>query len=109
MNKPIRNVLLTLIALVAATAVHAQYKAPSEYFPKNRPIPNAPGGRPASPTQPPAALQQAKFKDVTLSSQFYFQVDTNRAHPWVKISVTTAKNNKSGATQVIHGETPVQK
>ncbi len=109
MNKPLRTLLLTLITLVAGTLAHAQYKAPSEYFPKNRPIPNAPGVRPSAPSQPPTAPQKAKFKDVTLNSQFYFMADTNRVHAWTKISVTTAKNNKNGITQVINGEIPVQK
>ena len=109
MTKPLNVVTLTLIAWLAGFAAHAQYKAPSQYFPKNRPIPNAPGGQPTAPKQPPATPQQARFKDVTVNSQFYFLVDTNRAHPWMKISVTTAKNNKSGVTQAINGETPVQR
>jgi len=88
----------------------AQYKAPSQYFPKNRPVPGAPGGQPsAPPKQAPAAPQQSKFKELSVNSQFYFLTDTNRAFPWTKTSDTTAKNTKNGAAQVINGETPIQR
>ena len=109
----------TSIALIigacflAGAGALAQYKAPSQYFPKNRPVPGVPGGQPpAAPPKPPAAPavpQQSKFKDVTVNSQFYFQADTNRAFAWTKTSATTAKNLKTGAAQVINVETPVQR
>ena len=89
----------------------AQYKAPSQYFPKNNPAPK-PGGQPTQPpaSRPaPAAPQQPKFKDVAVNSQFYFLADTNRAFAWTKTSDTTAKNAKTGAAQVINVETPVQR
>jgi hypothetical protein len=87
----------------------AQYKAPSQYFPKNRPVPGAPGGQPSAPRQTPAAPQQSKFKDVAVNSQFYFLADTNRAFAWIKTSDTTAKNTKNGVAQAINGETPIQR
>jgi len=92
-----------------ASEASAQYKAPSQYFPKNRPVPGAPGGQPSTPKQTPAAPQQPKFKDVTVNSQFYFLADTNRAFAWIKTSDTTAKNTKTGAAQAINVETPVQR
>lgn len=98
------------VCLLAGAGALAQYKAPSQYFPKNRPVPGAPGGQPpAAPPQPPAAPQQPKFKDLSVNSQFYFQTDTNRAFAWTKTSATTAKNTKNGVAQVIHGETPIQR
>jgi hypothetical protein len=91
-------------------AALAQYKAPSQYFPKNRPVPGQPGSpAPGAPRQPPAAPAQPKFKDVPVNSQFYFLTDTNRAFAWTKTSDTTAKNTKNGVSQAIHGETPVQR
>jgi len=111
----------SLLAALAAIAggllcldVHAQYKAPSQYFPKNSPVPKPgeqpkPGGQPAAPRQTPPATAQPKFKDVALNSQFYFLTDTNRVHAWTKVSATTAKNSKSGVTQPINVETPVQR
>lgn len=109
MQRLFTALLIVAISLLAGFGAHAQYKAPSEYFPKNRPVPGAPGGQPSAPKPPPAAPEQPKFKDVAVNSQFYFRADTNRAHAWIKISATTARNNKSGTTQVINGETPVQR
>ena len=73
----------------------AQYKAPSQYFPKNNPAPK-PGGQPPASRPAPAVPQQPKFKDVPLNSQFYFLADTNRTFAWTKTSDTTAKNTKNG-------------
>lgn len=98
---------LTGVLLIASPAF-AQYKAPSQYFPRNSPAP-LPGGQPNAPGQKPAAPQVPKFKDVTVNTQFYFAVDTNRTYAWVKISPTTATNMQNGAVQVIHAETPVQR
>jgi len=103
-------VLLAAVSLLTGSEAAAQYKAPSQYFPKNRPVPGAPGGQPpAAPTQPPAAPQQPKFKDLPVDSQFYFTTDTNRTYAWTKTTATTAKNTKNGVAQVIHGETPIQR
>ena len=98
--------LSAAISLTFAAAVDAQYKAPSQYFPKNSP---APGGQPGVPRTPPPAPQPPKFKELAVNSQFYFLSDTNRAYTWTKISDTTAKNTKNGVTQAINGETPVQR
>jgi hypothetical protein len=103
-----------LIMGMAGVGALAQYKAPSQYFPKNRPVPGAPGGQPpaqppAAPRQPPAAPPQPKFKDLPVDSQFYFQTDTNRVFAWTKTTATTAKNAKNGVTQTINGETPIQR
>lgn len=103
-------VLLAAVSLLIGLEALAQYKAPSQYFPKNRPVPGAPGGQPpAAPAKPPAAPQQPKFKDVTVNSQFYFLADTNRAFAWTKTSDTTARNTKNGVAQVINTETPIQR
>jgi hypothetical protein len=107
-------VLLAAVCLLIGFEAMAQYKAPSQYFPKNKPVPGAPGGQPpaqppAAPRQPPAAPQPPKFKDLPVDSQFYFQTDTNRVFAWTKTSATTAKNTKNGVTQTIHGETPIQR
>jgi hypothetical protein len=100
------------ILLCGVPGALAQYKAPSQYFRKDFPAPN-PGGQSGAPKSlaapAPAAPQQPKFKDVVLNSQFYFVTDTNRAYAWTKISGTSAKNTKSGVTQIINGETPVQR
>ena len=102
--------LIIGVCLLAGAGALAQYKAPSQYFPKNKPVPGAPGGQPpAAPRQPPAAPQQPKFKDLPVDSQFYFQTDTNRVFAWTKTSATTAKNTKNGVAQVINGETPIQR
>src|SRR5882762_9946168 len=90
-------VLLATVSLLTGLEAKAQYKAPSQYFPKNRPVPGAPGGQPpATPPQPPAAPQPPKFKDLPVDSQFYFQTDTNRVYAWTKTSATSAKNTKNG-------------
>jgi hypothetical protein len=110
--------LLAAVALTLAGPlcpdVHAQYKAPSQYFPKNSPVPKPgeqpkPGGQPAAPRQAPTGPAQPKFKDVAVNAQFYFTTDTNRAYAWTKLSATMAKNSKNGITQAINGETPVQR
>jgi hypothetical protein len=102
--------LVMAVCLLCAREAPAQYKAPSQYFPKNNPIPAKPGGQtPAAPRQPPAAAPQPKFKELPVNSQFYFPADTNRAFAWTKTSDTTARNTKNGAAQVINGETPVQR
>jgi hypothetical protein len=110
-----KAVLLTLAfgvtgLLLLAPPVLAQYKAPSQYFPRNSPSP-LPGGQPNpnAPQQRPPAPQPPKFKDVAVNSQFYFVVDTNRTYAWMKISPTTATNMQNGIVQVIHAETPVQR
>ena len=103
-------ILLATVSLLFGMEAKAQYKAPSQYFPKNRPVPGAPGGQPpAAPPQPPAVPQMPKFKDLPVDSQFYFQTDTNRAYSWTKTSATTAKNTKNGVAQTINGETPIQR
>jgi hypothetical protein len=104
-------VLLVAVSLTAGLDAFAQYKAPSQYFPKSRPIPGAPGGQPpaAAPKPPAPAPAQPKFKDLTVNSQFYFLADTNRAFAWTKTSDSTARNTKNGVAQVINAETPVQR
>jgi hypothetical protein len=111
-------VLLAAVSLLTGSEASAQYKAPSQYFPKNRPVPGAPGGQPpaapggqppATPRQAPAGPQQPKFKDLPVNSQFYFTTDTNRTYAWTKTSDTTAKNTKNGVAQTINGETPIQR
>ena len=112
------------VSLVVSTAlfagafgVMAQYKAPSQYFRKDFPAskPGGSGTQPSAPTTPKAPDKQApanaqpKFKDLPVNAQFYFQSDTNRAYVWTKVSATTAKNNKSGATAPIQSETPIRK
>ena len=109
-------VLTTALAcLCGSLTVQAQYKAPSQYFRKDSPqnpgrpaAPRPPGSQPGTP-QAPAVPQQPKFKDVQVNAQFYFLTDTNREYAWTKLSATTAKNAKNGATQAINAETPVQK
>ncbi len=102
------------LALTAGT-VRAQYKAPSQYFPKNFLAPANPGAEPAAPKEatpketPPAKPQQPKFKDLAVNSTFYFLSDTNRAYPWVKLSNTSAKNTKNNITRVISGEMLIQR
>ena len=106
------SLMMALACLFVGPSVHAQYKAPSQYFPKNSPAP-APGGQPAAPKAPdkqtPAIPQLPKFKDLSVNASFYFISDTNRTYAWTKISATSAKNTKNGVTQAINGETPVQK
>ena len=103
-------ILLAAVSLLFGREAKAQYKAPSQYFPKNRPVPGAPGGQPpAAPAQPPAAPRLPKFKDLPVDSQFFFQTDTNRTYAWTKTSATSAKNTKNGVVQVINGETPIQR
>lgn len=95
--------------LASAFVVSAQVKAPSQYFRKDSP--NRPGqNTPVAPSAPRSpAPASAKFKDVAVNAEFYFLTDTNRAHPWTKISASTAKNAKNGATAPIKAETPVQR
>lgn len=102
----------TLVAaalMLAGIPLHAQYKAPSQYFRKDSPgdtarkTPGAPGA-PATP-----APAKPKFKDLPVNSPFYFVSDTNRVYTWTKISDSTAKNTKNGITQTIHGETLIQR
>ena len=103
-------ILLAAVSLLFGMEAKAQYKAPSQYFPKNRPVPGAPGGQPpAAPPQLPAAPQLPKFKDLPVDSQFFFRTDTNRTYAWTKTSATAAKNTKNGVVQVINGETPIQR
>jgi hypothetical protein len=104
-------VLLAAASLPTGLEALAQYKAPSQYFPKSRPIPGAPGGQPpaAAPKPPAPAPAQPKFKDLTVNSQFYFLADTNRAFAWTKTSGSTARNTKNGVAQVINAETPIQR
>lgn len=106
------------VAVVVSVGIdyvaHAQYKAPSQYFRKDSPgRPGAPAapGSPAAPNAPakPAAPQPAKFKDLSVNAQFFFVTDTNRQYAWTKISAESAKNQKNGVTQVINGETPIQR
>lgn len=107
------TLLIRLIGLAAvmfsAGVVSGQVKAPSQYFRKDSP--NRPGQQnpPASPSAPSPAAAAPKFKDVTVNSQFYFMADTNRACPWTKISDSTAKNSKSGATAPVSANTPVRR
>ena len=101
-------VLMGSALLLFVDGAYSQYKAPSQYFPKNSPAPS-PGGQPAAPRPAPPAPQRPKFKDLSVNSQFYFLSDTNRVYTWTKISDTSAKNAKNGITQVINGETPVQR
>ncbi len=101
---------VAMACLVFSLDAQAQYKAPSQYFPKNNTAP-APGAQPAAPRPPdrqaPTAPQPPKFKELPVNTQFYFLSDTNRTYAWTKISSSTAKNMKNGLTQTINGETPV--
>src|ERR1043166_87936 len=92
-----------MLGLSFGLAAQAQYKSPSQYFPKNNP-----GGQPVAP-RAPTTPQPPKFKDLPLNTQFYFVSDTNRTYAWMKISSNSATNTKNGVTQVIHGETPIQR
>lgn len=109
------GLLMSMLGLDA----YAQYKAPSQYFRKD--FPQRPGGQ-QQPQQPPQRQQPQspaakapqqpalpKFKDVAVNTQFYFLSDTNRAHPWTKISAMAAKNVNSGITQAISAEIPIQR
>lgn len=103
--------LLAASLLLGSALVHAQYKAPSQYFRKDSPGVKKPGGQdPSAPNAPsrPAASEKPKFKDLSLNAQFYFLNDTNRAFPWTKVTATSAKNAK-GVTRPISGETLVAK
>lgn len=106
--------LLVTLAMAICFSVQAQYKAPSQYFRKDFPAPK-PGGAPqqgatkAPESHVPSKTTQPKFKDISTNASFYFMSDTNRAYPWTKVSGTSAKNTKTGATQPINGETPVQR
>lgn len=102
------GLVIATVWLLGGSGIQAQYGAPSQYFPKNNPIP-IPGKQPNAPKQTPAAPQQAKFKDLPINTQFYFVTDTNRAYAWTKVSETAAKNAKSGRSQAINGTTPVQR
>jgi len=101
----------------------AQVKGARSYFPKNYQPPPAngaaAGGAPAQPgggqagatnkQQPAAKPPPPKFKDLPVSSQFYFLSDTNHSFAWMKISTTTASNTVNGVARPINGETPIQK
>jgi hypothetical protein len=109
-----KALMLLVVGLLGVPALFAQYKAPSDYFRKDSPNrpggPAQPGGAPSSPgNAKPAAPQKPAFKDLPLSTQFYFLSDTNRAHAWTKINDTTAKNDKSGLTRAIPAATQVQR
>lgn len=110
-----------LVAGIGLTA-YGQYKAPSQYFRKDFPAPVKPGQQQqqqpqqqqqqtpaATPKAAPQKPAQPKFKELPLNTQFYFLSDTNRAHPWTKISAAAAKNVNSGATQAIGAEIPIQR
>jgi len=98
----------------------AQYKAPRSYFPKNyQPPANGAAGGAAQPgagqagatnkQQPAAKPQLPKFKDLPVSSQFYFLSDTNHSFAWMKISTSVASNTVNGVARPISAETPIQK
>ena len=103
--------LVTILICLAALSLHAQYKAPSQYFRKDFPAPKpgAPQQQPPATPKAPAKPVQPKFKELSVNAQFYFVTDTNRAHAWKKISPTAAKNVKTGAAQTISGEVPIQR
>lgn len=108
------SALAAVLWLSLALTGGAQYKAPSQYFPKSFPAPSAGGG--ASPAgtnsaakQQPAQRLTPKFKDLPVSAGFYFISDTNRVYLWTKTSTSQAKSTKNGIIQTISGETPVQK
>ena len=115
---------MAAIALILSSAQGiAQYKAPRSYFPKNYqpPANGAAAATPAQPgsgtgqgaatnkQQPAAKAQPPKFKDLPVSSQFYFLSDTNHSFAWMKISTTTASNTVNGVNRPINGDTPIQK
>ena len=112
-----KTLILLAASLLVASALFAQYKAPSDYFRKDSPNrpggPAQPGGAPAAPGAPgnakPAAPAKPAFKDVPLNTQFYFLTDTNRAYAWTKVTDTTAKNDKNGLTRAIPAATLVQR
>ena len=114
MNRLSLLVVITTTLLVGPLGVMAQYKAPSQYFRKDFPAPK-PGQPSAPPSTPKAPDKQApvnaqpRFKDLPVNAQFYFQSDTNRSYLWTKVSATTAKNNKTGATAPIQSETLIRK
>jgi len=99
----------------------AQYKAPRSYFPKNYQPPPANGAQGGAAAQPgagqagamnkqqPAKPQVPKFKDLPVSTQFYFLSDTNHSFAWMKISTTTASNTVNGVSRPISAETPIQR
>jgi len=100
------SVALAMVCL-SASNLDAQYKAPSQYFRKDSPR-NPPPNAPATPTKP-AAPAQRKFKDLPVNTVFYFSTDTNRTYAWTKLSDTTAKNAKTGASQTVSREALVHK
>jgi len=101
--------LALLVSVSIENNAQAQYKAPSQYFPKNYPAPQpGSGGSGRSATNAPA-LQMPMFKDLSVNTGFYFKSDTNRTYLWTKTSTTQAKNTKNGIVQNIGGETPVQR
>ncbi len=106
--------LAAMTCLLSQISAQAQYKAPSQYFPKTYPAPQPGGGaapgaaNPASPQQP-AKVQPPKFKDLPLNAGFYFHSDTNRSYLWTKISTSQARNSKNGVVQTLGAETRVQK
>jgi|SRR5947209_6085903 len=105
--------LFAALGLFFAQSGHAQYKGSRDYFPKSFPPPPTGGSSPAGTNSParqrPATPQQPRFKDLPLTTGFYFLSDTNRTYLWTKTSVSSAKNTKNGVVQTISGETPVQK
>ena len=108
------SALVAVVCLAFQPSGQAQYKAPSQYFPKSVPAPStggrtSPAGTNAAAQQPPAQRSQPKFKDLPVSTGFYFLSDTNRAYLWTKTSTSQAKNTKNGVVQNISSETPVQK
>ncbi len=94
---------VAMACLVFGLDARAQYKAPSQYFPKSNPAP-----APRTPDkQAPTAPQPPSFKDLPVNTQFFFLSDTNRTYAWMKTSSSTAKNTKNGVVQTINGETPI--
>src|SRR4051812_16470134 len=106
------GILLAIAGSFFTPPSQAQYKAPSQYLPKDFP---------ASRTRPPAAFNSSsnstlnpkvakplppKFKDLALNATFYFLSDTNRGYLWTKTSASQAKNSKNGVVQTIPGEAP---
>jgi len=109
------GILLAVACSFFAPRGHAQYKAPSQYLPKNFPAsrsttPSAANSSSNSALNPKAAKPlQPKFKDLAVNGSFYFLSDTNRTYLWTKTSASQAKNSKNGVVQTIPGEAPVQK
>ncbi len=114
MKALILAIVLVLAALAFPPTGQAQYKAPSQYFPKSYPAPSPRGSATPGGTNAPAKRssdkpQPSKFKDLAVNIGFYFISDTNHTYLWTKTTATQAKNTKNGVTQTIAAETPVQK